>query len=65
MPFDSSVKLESLVSIISGGESVPVNTAVAFADLLEQLGARRDVLRAGFGMTETGVCKYSHCTSPL
>jgi acyl-CoA synthetase (AMP-forming)/AMP-acid ligase II len=57
-PFDSSTKLESLASIISGGESVPVGTAVAFADLLEESGARRNALRAGFGMTETAVYPY-------
>jgi hypothetical protein len=41
------------VAIISGGEAVPRKTAVAFADLIDQLGARRNVLRAGFGMSET------------
>ncbi|KAF9446751.1 acetyl-CoA synthetase-like protein [Macrolepiota fuliginosa MF-IS2] len=45
--------LSSVRAFISGGEAVPVKTAVEFTDILTQLGARRDVLRAGFGMTET------------
>ena len=50
-----ATNLSSLRVFISGGEAVPVRTAVDFADLLERCGAPRDALRAGFGMTETGV----------
>ncbi|EKM53033.1 uncharacterized protein PHACADRAFT_147361 [Phanerochaete carnosa HHB-10118-sp] len=53
------IDLSSLVALISGGESVPVKTAVEFADLLERYGAPRNALRAGFGMSETGAgCIY-------
>ncbi|KAF5359112.1 hypothetical protein D9756_003159 [Leucocoprinus leucothites] len=45
--------LSPVRAFISGGEAVPVKTAVEFTDILVQFGARRDVLRAGFGMTET------------
>ena len=41
--------------LISGGEAVPTKTAVEFTAILEELGAPRNALRAGFGMTETGV----------
>lgn len=51
----SAVDLSRLKIFISGGEAVPVKTAVEFADILERCGAPRDALRAGFGMTETGV----------
>jgi thioesterase domain-containing protein len=41
-----------------------VKTAVAFADAMERFGARRDVLRGGFGMSETGAgCIYD--TRPI
>ncbi|KAJ3569707.1 hypothetical protein NP233_g4878 [Leucocoprinus birnbaumii] len=51
--------LSPVRAFISGGEAVPVKTAVEFTDILAQFGARRDVLRAGFGMTETGAgCIY-------
>nr|UVV38562.1 polyporic acid synthetase CorA [Terana caerulea] len=54
-PFDSkTLDLSRLDAFISGGEAVPIKTAVDFADLIESFGARRDVLRAGFGMSETG-----------
>ncbi|EKM53038.1 uncharacterized protein PHACADRAFT_259209 [Phanerochaete carnosa HHB-10118-sp] len=46
--------LSALVAIISGGEAVPIQTAVEFADLLERYGAPRNALRSGFGMSETG-----------
>ncbi len=60
-PFDEgSLELSRLVALISGGESVPTNIAISFADIIERFGARRDVLRAGFGMTETGV-RSSSC----
>ncbi|KDR66558.1 hypothetical protein GALMADRAFT_232431 [Galerina marginata CBS 339.88] len=48
-----SLDLSRITAFISGGEAVPVKTAVEFADILEQFGAPRDSLRAGFGMTET------------
>ena len=51
-----SLDLSSMMAFISGGEAVPVKTAVDFADIFEQFGAPRDVLRGGFGMTETCVC---------
>ncbi|THH01471.1 hypothetical protein EW026_g1235 [Hermanssonia centrifuga] len=59
-PFDEgSLDLSRLVAVISGGESVPTNIAISFANIIEHFGARRDVLRAGFGMTETGAgCIY-------
>jgi hypothetical protein len=53
-PLNASVDLSCLRAIISGGEAVPIKTAITFADLLEKHGAPRDVLRAGFGMSETG-----------
>lgn len=49
------------MAVISGGEAVPIKTAVAFADLIGQLGARRDVLRAGFGMSETAAGSIYDC----
>src|SRR6266436_6117383 len=52
--FDEPIDFGNLQALISGGEAVPMKTAVAFADVLETFGARRDVLRAGFGMSETG-----------
>ncbi|EPQ59775.1 acetyl-CoA synthetase-like protein [Gloeophyllum trabeum ATCC 11539] len=51
-PYDK-LDLSPLHSLISGGEAVPIKTAVAFADLMEKCGAPRNALRAGFGMTET------------
>ncbi|GLB43617.1 putative acetyl-CoA synthetase-like protein [Lyophyllum shimeji] len=54
-----AIDLSSVRVFISGGESVPVKTAVEFTDILERLGAPRNVLRGGFGMTETGAgCIY-------
>ncbi|CDO74763.1 hypothetical protein BN946_scf185001.g11 [Trametes cinnabarina] len=54
-----SLDLSTLIALISGGEAVPIKTAVAFADILEAFGAPRDVLRAGFGMSETAAgCIY-------
>ncbi|KAL7284226.1 hypothetical protein ACG7TL_001508 [Trametes sanguinea] len=59
-----SLDLSALIALISGGEAVPMKTAVAFADILETFGAPRNVLRAGFGMSETGAgCIYD--TRPL
>lgn len=52
---EGSLDLSHLAAFISGGESVPVKTGVEFSDLLQQFGARRNVLRPGFGMTETCV----------
>jgi acyl-CoA synthetase (AMP-forming)/AMP-acid ligase II len=55
-PYDpNAIDLSSIEVLISGGEAVPVKTAVEFTDILEQLGAPRSALRAGFGMTETAV----------
>lgn len=53
---DEPLDLSSLRIFTTGGEANPVKTAVEFSDLLEQFGAPRTTLRAGFGMTETGVC---------
>ncbi|KAI8970542.1 acetyl-CoA synthetase-like protein [Trametes punicea] len=54
-----ALDLSPLAAFISGGEAVPMRTAVAFADILERFGAPRNVLRAGFGMSETGAgCIY-------
>jgi thioesterase domain-containing protein len=62
--YEESLDLCNLQALISGGEAVPFKTAVAFADVLETFGARRDVLRAGFGMSETGAgCIYD--TRPI
>ncbi|KAI0635108.1 AMP-dependent synthetase and ligase [Trametes polyzona] len=59
-----ALDLSSLVAFISGGEAVPIKTAIEFADLLERFGAPRNALRAGFGMSETGAgCIYD--TSPI
>ncbi|KAG6877352.1 putative NRPS-like protein biosynthetic cluster [Termitomyces sp. T159_Od127] len=56
---DDALDLSSLRAFISGGESVPVNTAIDIAAILERFGSARNVLRAGFGMTETGAgCVY-------
>ncbi|KAF8079199.1 acetyl-CoA synthetase-like protein [Lyophyllum atratum] len=59
-PYEASaIDLSSVRAFISGGESVPIKTAVEFTDILESLGAPRNVLRGGFGMTETGAgCIY-------
>ena len=62
--FDERLDFANLRALISGGEAVPLKTAVAFADMMESFGARRDVLRAGFGMSETGAgCIYD--TRPI
>lgn len=59
-----SLDLSPLKAFISGGEAVPLVTAIAFADLLETYGAPRNALRAGFGMSETGAgCVYD--TRPI
>ncbi|KAJ7599203.1 AMP-dependent synthetase and ligase [Mycena floridula] len=61
---DSTLDFSRLVAFISGGEAVPMDTAVEFADLLENHGAQRNVLRGGFGMSETGAgCIYD--TRPI
>jgi acyl-CoA synthetase (AMP-forming)/AMP-acid ligase II len=58
-PFKEPLDLSNVRAIISGGEAVPIGTAVAFTDLVERFGATRDVLRGGFGMSETGAgCIY-------
>ncbi|THH33267.1 hypothetical protein EUX98_g929 [Antrodiella citrinella] len=64
-PYDKKdLDLSNIRALISGGESVPVTTAVAFADIIERHGAPRSALRAGFGMTETGAgCIYD--TRPI
>ena len=60
-----SIDLSQLGVLISGGEAVPLSTAVSFANLLERFGARRDVLRAGFGMSETAAgCIYDTKPQP-
>ncbi|KAF8530653.1 AMP-dependent synthetase and ligase [Gautieria morchelliformis] len=53
-PFASPLDLSCLRALISGGEAVPMSTAIAFADLISSFGSPRDALRAGFGMSETG-----------
>lgn len=50
-----SLDLSQMIAFISGGEAVPIKTAIEFADVLERYGAPRHSLRAGFGMSETGV----------
>ena len=50
-----AMDLSCVKVLISGGEAVPTKTAVEFTAILEGLGAPRNALRAGFGMTETGV----------
>ncbi|KAG6811380.1 putative NRPS-like protein biosynthetic cluster [Tricholoma furcatifolium] len=56
---DSDMDLSAVRAFISGGESVPVATAVEFTAILEHFGAPRNSLRGGFGMTETGAgCIY-------
>lgn len=54
-PIQEDLNLSRFRALISGGEAVPLQTAVSFADLLERYGAPRNALRAGFGMSETGV----------
>ena len=49
------IDLSKVQVFVSGGEATPVKTAIEFADLLEAYGAPRNALRAGFGMSETGV----------
>lgn len=62
--FSTPPDLSSLQVLISGGEAVPMTTAVALADLIGNLGGPRDALRAGFGMSETGAgCIYD--TRPI
>lgn len=59
------LNLSHLQAFISGGEAIPSPTAVAFANLLEGCGAPRNVLRAGFGMSETGAgCIYDKRPTP-
>lgn len=50
-----SLDLSQMIAFISGGEAVPIKTAIEFTDVLELYGAPRNSLRAGFGMSETGV----------
>ncbi|KAF9469572.1 acetyl-CoA synthetase-like protein [Collybia nuda] len=61
---NNEIDLSCVRAFISGGEAVPVKTAIEFTNILERFGAPRDVLRAGFGMTETGAgCIYD--TRPI
>lgn len=59
----ASLDLSQMIAFISGGEAVPVGTAVEFTDILERCGTPRNVLRAGFGMSETGVSSPGSWTS--
>ncbi|KAG6848572.1 putative NRPS-like protein biosynthetic cluster, partial [Arthromyces matolae] len=53
-PYEAkAIDLSSVRVFISGGEAVPVGTAIDFTAILERFGAPRNVLRGGFGMTET------------
>lgn len=52
---EEDLDLSKIQAFISGGESVPIKTAVEFSDIIERHGAPRSALRGGFGMTETGV----------
>ncbi|KAK7745608.1 hypothetical protein SLS62_009786 [Diatrype stigma] len=45
--------LSSLLGVVSGGEPNDVKTCLAASALFEKLGARTEILIAGFGMTET------------
>ena len=59
-PYETdALDLSNMRVFISGGEAVPIKTAVEFSDIIERYGAPRDSLRAGFGMTETGVRQAS------
>nr|WJZ49095.1 polyporic acid synthetase [Hapalopilus rutilans] len=63
-PIAGFLDLSHMIAFISGGEAVPIKTAVEFADVLERYGAPRNSLRAGFGMSETGAgCIYD--TRPI
>jgi acyl-CoA synthetase (AMP-forming)/AMP-acid ligase II/thioesterase domain-containing protein len=52
-PTSATWDLSPLTSLISGGELNDTKTCVAASDILERHGARRNVITAGFGMTET------------
>jgi acyl-CoA synthetase (AMP-forming)/AMP-acid ligase II/thioesterase domain-containing protein len=53
LPQRPELDLSSLVSITSGGEANDIKTCVAASKLFAEYGAPRDVITAGFGMTET------------
>ena len=57
--------LSSLRHLISGGESNLVETAVALTKVLQEHNLRKEVIRPGFGMTETcaGSIYGKHCTT--
>lgn len=59
IPWDDSLNLSALEAYISGGEAIPVKTGVEFSNLLRKCGAKANVLRPGFGMTETCVSIYA------
>jgi len=50
--FDEPIDFSNLRALISGGEAVPMKTASHSPTFWKRFGARRDVLRAGFGMSE-------------
>ena len=63
-PLSPTTDLSHLRALITGGEASPLSTAIAFSDLVEHFGGQRDVLIAGFGMSETGTgCIYN--TQPV
>lgn len=55
---EDELDLSTIQAFISGGEAVPVRTAIDFSDIVERHGAPRNALRPGFGMTETGVSSW-------
>ncbi|CAG9950379.1 unnamed protein product [Clonostachys rosea f. rosea IK726] len=50
---ESECDLSGLIGVVSGGEANDVKTCLAASALFRKLGARTEVLIAGFGMTET------------
>ncbi|KAK8016967.1 NRPS-like protein biosynthetic cluster [Apiospora rasikravindrae] len=56
--------LSTLRHIISGGEANTVATGEAFNQLMKEMGAKFDVLRPAFGMTETCAGSIYHQNFP-
>ncbi|KAK3314585.1 hypothetical protein B0H66DRAFT_520643 [Apodospora peruviana] len=56
--------LSNLLWLVSGGEANDVKTVDAVATLLQQYGAPRNVVSAGFGMTETCAGCIYHLDNP-
>ncbi|KAK1704666.1 uncharacterized protein BDZ83DRAFT_594848 [Colletotrichum acutatum] len=60
-----TANLSSLRALISGGESNPTTTCHKLTQELRRLGCKSEVIRPGFGMTETcaGSIYSRHCPS--